>query len=67
LNQERVIIINFIVEIVEMLARTINIEAETTEEALTIVSQRYRNEDIVLDSSDFVDVDFIVKEIEIPK
>ena len=51
----------FVIEIVETLARTINIEAETTEEALAIVVQRYRSEEIVLDSSDFVDVDFNVK------
>ena len=51
----------FVIEVVETLARTINIEAETTEEALAIVKQRYRSEEIVLDSSDFVDVDFNVK------
>jgi hypothetical protein len=49
------------VEIVEILARTINIEAETDDEALAIVTQRYRDEDIVLDSGNFVEVDFIVK------
>jgi len=59
-----VITIIFQVEIIETLSRTINIEAETEEEALTIATQRYRNEQIVLDSSDFVDVDFAVKTAE---
>jgi hypothetical protein len=62
-----VIIIKFSIEIAETLSRTINIEAETPEEALTIATQRYRNEEIVLDSGDFVDVDYIIKEAEIPK
>jgi hypothetical protein len=53
--------IKYTVEIIEILARTINVEAETTDEALTIVTERYHDEDIVLDSSDFVEVDFIVK------
>ena len=61
------IAIIFTVEVIETLARTINIEAETEEEALTIVSQYYRNEDIVLGADDFADVDFVVKTTEEPK
>ena len=48
----------FAVEVTETLARIVRIEAATSDEAIEKVRQLYRNSDIVLDSSDFVDVDF---------
>ena len=54
----------FQVEIVETLARTINIEANTEDEAHAIVKQRYRNCEIILSADDFADVDFVVKTSE---
>jgi hypothetical protein len=59
-----VIIIKYEVEILETLSRTIDVEAATPDEALYIVKERYRKEDIVLESNDFFDVDFIIKSIE---
>lgn len=47
---------NFDIEVSETLARTISIEADSVDEAIAKVSQMYRNEQIVLDSEDFIDV-----------
>ena len=44
-------------EITETLQRTIEVEAENEEDALRKVKELYRNEEIVLDSSDFVGVE----------
>ena len=54
----------FAVVITETLARTICIEAATQDEAIEEAERLYRNEEIVLDSGDFVDVAFEVKEPE---
>ena len=43
-----------IVEIKEVLARVIEIEANSKEEALEKASQMYHNEEIVLDDGDFI-------------
>lgn len=43
------------VEVTETLQRVIEIEANSSEEALAIVNNQYKNEDIVLDYSDFVE------------
>ena len=48
----------FEIEIKEVLSRTIETKANTEEDALMIVRQKYNDEDIILDSSDFVDVCF---------
>ena len=48
----------FEIEIKEILTRTIETKANTKDEALTIVRQKYNDEKIILDSSDFVDVYF---------
>ena len=48
----------FEIEIKEILTRTIEVKVNTEDEALEIVKQQYNNEEIVLDSSDFVDVCF---------
>lgn len=43
-----------IVEIKEVLARVVEIEANSKEEALEKASQMYYNEEIVLDDGDFI-------------
>jgi len=48
----------FSVTITEILARTVNIEANTADEALEKLQLLYQNMDIVLDSGDFVNVQF---------
>lgn len=42
------------VEITETLRRVIDVEAESDNEAINIVSEKYKNEEIVLDWGDFV-------------
>lgn len=46
------------VEITETLQRTVSVEAASQEEAEKIVTKAWNNEDYVLDSADFVGVDF---------
>lgn len=48
----------FDVEITETLQRTVSVEAVSQEEAEKIVTEAWNNEDHVLDSTDFVSVDF---------
>lgn len=48
----------FDVEITETLQRTVSVEAVSQEEAEKIVTEAWNNEDYVLDSTDFVGVDF---------
>lgn len=55
---------NYKVEITERLVKVVEVEAETLEEAEDIVRIRYKNEDYILTSDDFFDVDFSAKEIE---
>ena len=45
------------VEIVETLSKVINVEAASQDEAIEIVKQLYRNQEVVLDASDFIDGD----------
>lgn len=52
----------FDVEIIETLARIETIEAEDADDAEVVIENRYWAEDIVLDSMDFLDVEFIAKE-----
>ncbi|HNR48652.1 MAG TPA: DpnD/PcfM family protein [Bacteroidia bacterium] len=42
----------FKIEVQELLSRTINIKANSVEEAISIVNKMYKNEEIVLDWSD---------------
>lgn len=46
------------VEIEKILQRTIKVQAKSKEEAVTIVKEKYRNEEIVLTVDDFIDVEF---------
>lgn len=46
------------IKIQETLSKTVEIEANTIDEALQIAQQSYQNEEIVLDWGDFVLVEF---------
>lgn len=48
----------FDVEITETLQRTVSVEADSRAEAERLVTEAWNNEDYVLDSPDFVGVDF---------
>lgn len=50
----------YFVNIAEVLARQIEIEADTEQEALDIVRDRYTKCEIVLSSDDYVDTEFSV-------
>lgn len=43
------------IEIIETLSRVVEIEADSVENALKSALEKYRNEDIVLDTNDYVD------------
>lgn len=45
----------FKVEIKEVLSKIIEVEAENTANAIQIITEKYKSEEIVLDSSDFVE------------
>ena len=48
----------FRIEIVEKLSRTIDIEADSQDEALQKIRDRYNTEKIILNSEDFLYVEF---------
>ncbi|EGS9999800.1 protein DpnD [Clostridium perfringens] len=48
----------FKVKIVETLEREVLVNANSEKEAMNIVQSLYENEDIVLDSNDFKEVEF---------
>ncbi len=48
----------FDIEVKEELSRVEHIEADTLDEAISEVMDRYHNEDIVLDAEDFKEVTF---------
>ncbi len=54
----------FKVEITETLQRVVEVEAESKDEAVGIVHDKYRNEEIVLDESDFMGGDITIFEDE---
>ena len=49
------------VEVREILSRTVEAEADSEGDAIVMVRQKYRNCDIVLDSSDYVETEISVK------
>ena len=49
----------FEIEIKETLSRIIEVKANTEDEAFKIIRQQYNDEEIVLDSSDYVDTEYI--------
>ena len=48
----------FEVEITETLQKTVTIHAKSREEAEALAEKRWKNEELVLDADNFVDVDF---------
>lgn len=52
----------YIFEITETLQRTVAIEADDDKEAYEIIRRKYKEEDIVLDSSDFVESEIRIKD-----
>ena len=46
------------IEIVETLQRIVKVKADSYDEALDIVTKKYKNEEIILDENDFVGADF---------
>ena len=52
----------YLIEINETLSRTIRLEADTVDEALDSIKKLYYGGDIVLDTGDFAEVGFVVKE-----
>jgi hypothetical protein len=49
------------IEIMETLSRIVETDAENEEVAVKIVRQKYRNCDIILDASDYIDTKISVK------
>lgn len=48
----------FTVEITETLQRQIEVEAADENEAISKVEEMYRDEEVVLDSGDYIDTEF---------
>ena len=44
-------------EIQEILSRSIEVEAQTEDEAYLKIKEMYQNEEIVLESSDYIDIE----------
>lgn len=63
-NTKRLNMETFKIEIQEFLSRIIEVEAETKDEAISKVRQLYRNDEIVLDSDDYVSTEIEVYENE---
>ena len=49
----------FKIEVKETLSRTIEIEANSNNEALLKIEELYKKQEIVLDADDFVETEFI--------
>lgn len=49
----------FKIEVKETLIRVVDIEADSIDDAFSKVREMYRDEEIVLDSDDYVDTEFI--------
>jgi len=51
----------FKIELMEVLSKTIEVEADTADEAMTLVNKKYQSEEIILDESNFIE--YKVREI----
>lgn len=49
------------IEVTEVLSRTIEMEAESEDDAIEMVRRMYRDCDIILDVSDYVETEISVK------
>ena len=54
----------FKVEITETLQRTIEVEAEDLDDAISKAKEKYYNEEVVLDSEDYIDTEFTIVDEE---
>lgn len=63
-NTKKLNMETFKIEIQEFLSRIIEVEAETKYEAISKVHELYRNEEIVLDSDDYVSTEIEVYDNE---
>lgn len=52
------------IEIQETLVRVVGVEALSLDSAIVQVQEMYNNEEIVLDSDDYMDTEFLVKDCE---
>lgn len=50
---------NYKIEVQETLSKVVNVQASSEEEALIIIKDKYRKEEIVLEPDDFVSVEYI--------
>lgn len=50
------------IEVTEVLNRIVETEAESEDDAVEMVRQMYRNCEIVLDASDYIEIEISVKE-----
>ena len=46
------------IEITEILQKTVEVEADNKEDALHKIMKMYKNEEVILDDNDSVDLDF---------
>lgn len=64
-ERENIIMKKYLVEITETLQKQITVSANSREEAEQKVKERYDNEKIILNESDYVDTEFhVLKERE---
>lgn len=64
-ERENIIMKKYLVEITETLQKQITVSANSREEAEQKVKERYDNEEIILNESDYVDTEFhVLKERE---
>ena len=49
------------IEVTEMLSRIVEMDAENEDDAVEMVRQMYRNCDLVLDASDYIETEISVK------
>jgi len=53
--------VKYEINVEELLSRIVEVEADSEDEAEEKVREMYRNEDIVLDASDFQSVEYFVQ------
>lgn len=55
----------YIIEITETLQRQIEVEAQNESEAIKLIKEKYKNEEIILSEEDFIDSEIdIIKQSE---
>jgi hypothetical protein len=50
----------YIIEVTEISQKRVEVVSESEEQAIQTVEQMYKDEEIILDYTDFVDVDFSI-------